>query len=87
MAVRGSAAGVEAVDVNVQSAELDTNGEYVVQSIAMSPGTNNLITAVNKDMPLPPNGSTNLAGTKSILWEKVAGRIGVKGGLVSGIYY
>ena len=63
---------------------------------------NNLITAVNKDMPLPPNGSTNLAGTKSILWEKVAGRIGVtgrigvrgrigrigvKGGLVSGIYY
>jgi len=33
---------------------------------------NNLITAVNKDMPLPPNGSTNLAGTKSILWEKIA---------------
>jgi len=72
MAVRGSAAGVEAVDVNVQTADLDTNGEYVVQSIAMSPGTNNLITAVNKDYPLPPNGSTNLAGTKSILWEKVA---------------
>jgi len=71
-AVLGSAAGVEAVDVNVQPADLDTNGEYVVQSITVNAGTNNLITAVNKDAPLPPNGSTNLAGTKSILWKKVA---------------
>jgi RHS repeat-associated protein len=65
-------ADVQSVDVNAQQAALDSDGTYLVESTPVNPGAHNVITAVNKDKPLPPQGSPATANTKSIKWEKVA---------------
>ncbi len=64
--------GKNTVDINAKSGILDANGKYVVQSINVCEGDNFLITAVNKDSPLPnETEAVNSLTTKSIKWEEM----------------
>jgi len=64
------------VDVNMQAASPGGQGGYVAQNVLVTSSktqvmTNNLITAVNKDAPLPRIGDTKRLDMKSIKWEKI----------------
>ncbi len=55
--------GLNSIDINAKNGDfLDNFGKYIVQSINVCEGDNNLITAVNKANPLPD---------KSIKWEEM----------------
>ena len=69
-------AGVQTVDVNMQAASPGGQGGYVADGMQVTSSktqamTNNVITAVNKDAPLPRIGDTKSLDKKSIKWEKI----------------
>jgi hypothetical protein len=73
---RGVDVGVQTVDVNMQAASPGGQGGYVAQNVLVTSSkaqvmTNNLITAVNKDAPLPRIGDTKRLDMKSIKWETI----------------